>query len=237
MLKIEHLTKQFGDFKAVDDLSLEVKSGQICAFIGHNGAGKTTTLKSIAGIIPFDGGEIYVDGESVKKNPIKTKMDIGYLPDDPALYEHLTAIDYLNFVADIYGISAKDRQERIESYAKRLNIYGELGNIISTFSHGMKQKIALISVFLHKPKLYLFDEPFVGLDPISSHELKVMMNEECERGAAFFYSTHVLEVAEKVCTHVAIIKHGKLVGYGEMGKVKGSKDLEKIFMELENENV
>lgn len=237
MLKIEHLTKQFGDFKAVDDLSLEVKSGQICAFIGHNGAGKTTTLKSISGIIPFESGEIYVDGESVKKNPIKTKMDIGYLPDDPALYEHLTAIDYLNFVADIYGISAKDRQERIEIYAKRLNIYGELGNIISTFSHGMKQKIALISVFLHKPKLYLFDEPFVGLDPISSHELKVMMNEECEQGAAFFYSTHVLEVAEKICTHVAIIKHGKLVGYGEMEKVKGAKDLEKIFMELENENV
>ena len=138
------MTKQFGDFKAVDDLSLEVKSGQICAFIGHNGAGKTTTLKSIAGIIPFEGGEIYVDGESVKKNPIRTKMDIGYLPDDPALYEHLTAIDYLNFVADIYGISAKDRQERIESYAKRLNIYGELGNIISTFSHGMKQKIGLM---------------------------------------------------------------------------------------------
>lgn len=237
MLKIEHLTKQFGDFKAVDDLCLEVQSGQICAFIGHNGAGKTTTLKSIAGIMPFEGGEIFVDGESVKKNPIKTKMDIGYLPDDPALYEHLTAIDYLNFVADIYGVPEKTRKERIETYAKRLNIYGELGGYISTFSHGMKQKIALISVFLHKPKLYLFDEPFVGLDPISSHELKVMMSEECERGAAFFYSTHVLEVAEKICTHVAIIKHGKLVGYGEMEKVKGSKDLEKIFMELENENV
>ncbi len=237
MLKIEHFTKKFGDFVAVDDLNLEISGGQICAFIGHNGAGKTTTLKSISGIIPFDDGEIFIDGVSVKKNPIEAKMKIGYLPDDPALYEHLTAIDYLNFVADIYGVSTDVRRERIESYAKRLNIYGELGNYISTFSHGMKQKIALISVFLHKPKLYLFDEPFVGLDPISSHELKLMMKEECDQGAAFFYSTHVLEVAEKICTHVAIIKHGKLAGFGEMDKVKGDKDLEKIFMEMENGDV
>ena len=230
MLKIEHLTKQFGDFKAVDDLSLEVKSGQICAFIGHNGAGKTTTLKSIAGIIPFEGGEIYVDGESVKKNPIKTKMDIGYLPDDPALYEHLTAIDYLNFVADIYGISAKDRQERIESYAKRLNIYGELGNIIATFSHGMKQKIALISVFLHKPKLYLFDEPFVGLDPKASFEVKEIMKEFCKNGGAIFFSTHVLEVAEKLCNKVAIIMDEKIVKCGTMSEIKKDKSLEEVFL-------
>lgn len=234
MLKINNLTKTFGKKVAVKNLSLTINDGDICAFIGHNGAGKTTTLKCIANIINYDSGEIFIDDINIKKEPLKAKFQIGYLPDDPRLYENLSAIDYLNFVADIFKVSKEVRKERIESLAKRLKIFDELGGKLSTFSHGMKQKIALISVFLHKPKIYLFDEPFVGLDPVSAHELKLMIKEECERGAIFFYSTHVLEVAEKLCTHVAIIKSGELIGSGSMSEVKGQKNLEEIFLELEN---
>lgn len=237
MLKINNLTKKYGNKKAVDNLSVEVKSGEICAFIGHNGAGKTTTLKAICSITDFDEGEIFVDNIDVKKNPIETKSIIGYLPDNPDLYENLRGIDYLNFIADIFNLSKEVRQERIMTYSKRLGIEENLNSIISTYSHGMKQKLALVSVFIHKPKLYLFDEPFVGLDPISSHELKLMMDEECANGSAFFYSTHVLEVAEKICSNVVIIKNGKLMGSGLMSEVKGDSDLEKIFLELEKENV
>lgn len=237
MLTIKNLTKKYGEKKAVDALSIEVKSGEICAFIGHNGAGKTTTLKAICGVISFEEGQIFVDGFDVSKESLKTKSIIGYLPDNPELYENLRGIDYLNFIADVFEVSKKDREERIESYSKRLAIKDNLKSLISTYSHGMKQKLALVSVFLHKPKLYLFDEPFVGLDPVSSHELKLIMKEECDNGSAFFYSTHVLEVAEKICSNVIIIKNGKLMGSGKMKDVKGDLDLEKIFLELEKENV
>ena len=236
MLEIKNFTKIYGDRRVVDKLTATVENGQICAFIGHNGAGKTTTLKSVAGIIDFDEGQILVDGIDVCKSPIDAKKIIGYLPDNPDLYETLKGIDYLNFIADVFNVNSADRKERIESYAKRLKIYDDLNTLISTYSHGMKQKLALVSVFLHKPRVYLFDEPFVGLDPISSHELKKMMNEECENGACFFYSTHVLEVAEKICTNVVIIRKGKLIDSGTMEKVKGNKDLEKVFLELEGEN-
>lgn len=236
MLTIKNLTKKYGDKKAVDNLSVEVKPGQICAFIGHNGAGKTTTLKSICGIINFDEGEITVDNIDIKKEPIKAKSLIGYLPDNPELYENLKGIEYLNFVCDVFSVSKEDRKTRIEDYSTRLGIKENLNQIISTYSHGMKQKLALVSVFIHKPKVYLFDEPFVGLDPVSSHELKVMMDEECKNGSCFFYSTHVLEVAEKICSHVVIIKNGKLMGSGTMQEIKGEADLEQIFLELEKEN-
>ena len=233
MLQISNLTKTFGTKTAVNNLSLSVKPGQICAFIGHNGAGKTTTLKAISNVLDFDNGTILVNGLDVSKHPIESKMQIGFLPDNPELYENLKGIDYLNFIANIFNVSKQDRQERIEHYSKRLSIYENLKQPISSYSHGMKQKLALVSVFLHKPKLYLFDEPFVGLDPVSSHELKKMMDEECANGSAFFYSTHVLDVAEKICSHVAIIKDGKLVGSGTMKEVMGDKSLEKIFLELE----
>ena len=233
MLEIKNLLKIYGTKKAVDNLTVDVPDGEICAFIGHNGAGKTTTLKAIAGIIDFDGGEIKVDGKSIKTEPLEVKKIIGYLPDNPDLYENLKGIDYLNFVADVYEIDADTRKNRIEEYAKRLKIYDDLKAVISTYSHGMKQKLALVSVFLHKPRLYLFDEPFVGLDPISSHELKKIMDEECENGASFFYSTHILEVAEKICSSIVIIKKGKLMGSGKMEEVKGDRDLEKLFLELE----
>ncbi len=235
MLKINNLTKKYGEFFAVDNLRLQVLSGEICAFIGHNGAGKTTTLKAIAGIINFEG-EIFVDGVDVKNNPVESKRRIGYLADNPDMYPNLSGIDYLNFVADVFAVSKKDRKDRIDHYAKRLGIYQSMGNLISTMSLGMKQKIALVSVFLHQPKLYLFDEPFVGLDPTSSFELKRIMKEECEKGCAIFYSTHVLEVVEKLCSHVAVIKNGKLIAHGRMEDVKKSSDLEKTFMELEEEN-
>lgn len=235
MLKIKNLTKKYGEKTAVDNLSLEVEAGQICAFIGHNGAGKTTTLKAIAGIIDFDGGEISIDGINIKTNSIEAKKKIAYLPDNPDLYEHLKGIDYLNFIADIFDVSEEERKAEIENYAKRLEIYNDLGAPISSYSHGMKQKLALVSALIHKPKLILLDEPFVGLDPVSSHAFKEIMNEFVKNGSAIFYSTHVLEVAEKICTHVAIIKQGKLVASGEMQKVRGTKNLESLFLELENE--
>lgn len=235
MLKIKNLTKKYGEKIAVNDLSLDVEAGQICAFIGHNGAGKTTTLKAIAGIIDFDGGEIYIDDINIKTNSIEAKKKIAYLPDNPDLYEHLKGIDYLNFIADIFDVSEEERKVEIENYAKRLEIYNDLGAPISSYSHGMKQKLALVSALIHKPKLILLDEPFVGLDPVSSHAFKEIMNEFVKNGSAIFYSTHVLEVAEKICTHVAIIKQGKLVASGEMQKVRGTKNLESLFLELENE--
>lgn len=235
MLKIKNLTKKYGEKIAVNDLSLDVEAGQICAFIGHNGAGKTTTLKAIAGIIDFDGGEIFIDDINIKTNSIEAKKKIAYLPDNPDLYEHLKGIDYLNFIADIFDVSEEERKVEIENYAKRLEIYNDLGAPISSYSHGMKQKLALVSALIHKPKLILLDEPFVGLDPVSSHAFKEIMNEFVKNGSAIFYSTHVLEVAEKICTHVAIIKQGKLVASGEMQKVRGTKNLESLFLELENE--
>ncbi len=235
MLKITGLTKKFGEKTAVDNLNIEVSAGQICAFIGHNGAGKTTTLRCIAGITGFDNGEITVDGIDVKTNSYEAKKVIAYLPDNPEMYEHLKGIDYLNFIADVFNVSVEDRKSRIEDYAKRLEIYKDLGLPISAYSHGMKQKVALVSALIHKPKLLLLDEPFVGLDPNASHQFKLIMNELAKDGSAIFYSTHVLEVAEKICTHVAIIKDGKLIEQGTMQEVRGKKSLESIFLELEDE--
>ena len=235
MLEIKNLTKKYDSKVAVDNLYLKVEAGQICAFIGHNGAGKTTTLKAIAGIIEFDEGEILVDGINIVSSPIEAKQKMAYLPDNPDLYEHLKGIDYLNFIANVYKVGKEERQKSIEEYAKRLEIYNNLKAPISSYSHGMKQKLALVSALIHKPKLLLLDEPFVGLDPISSHEFKEIMNEFVKNGSAIFYSTHVLEVAEKICTHVAIIKQGKLITHGEMKKVRGLKSLESLFLELENE--
>ena len=231
MLEIKNLTKKYDSKVAVDNLSLKVEAGQICAFIGHNGAGKTTTLKAIAGIIEFDEGEILVDGINIVSSPIEAKQKMAYLPDNPDLYEHLKGIDYLNFIANVYKVGKEERQKSIEEYAKRLEIYNNLKAPISSYSHGMKQKLALVSALIHKPKLLLLDEPFVGLDPISSHEFKEIMNEFVKNGSAIFYSTHVLEVAEKICTHVAIIKQGKLITHGEMKKVRGLKSLESLFLE------
>lgn len=235
MLEIKNLTKKYGNKIAVDDLSLTVESGQICAFIGHNGAGKTTTLKAIAGILNFEQGEIKIDGIDVKQNPIEAKRILSYLPDDPDLYDYLTGIEYLNFIANIFKLRQEERKQKIESYAKRIGIYDALQTQISSYSHGMKQKLALVSALIHSPRLLLLDEPFVGLDPISSHEMKLIMQEMAKDGATIFYSTHVLDVAEKICDQVAIIKQGKLVVFGKMEDVKGMQSLENVFLELEND--
>ena len=235
MLKIEHLTKKYGDFKAVDDLSLHIAPGEIYGFIGHNGAGKTTTLKSVVGILQFDNGEIYIDGTSITADPLKCKKEIAYIPDNPDIYEFMTGIKYLNFVADIFGVSAADRQEKIRKYAEIFELSSDLAQPISTYSHGMKQKLAIISAWFHSPKLIIMDEPFVGLDPKAAHLLKGMMREICDNGGAIFFSTHVLEVAEKLCDKIAIIKEGKLVRSGTMEEVKGDDSLEAVFLELEEE--
>lgn len=235
MLVIKNLTKKYGDKTVVDNLSLTVWPGEICAFIGHNGAGKTTTLKAIAGIIQFDEGQINVGEFDIRKDAFKAKQILHYLPDNPLLYEHLTGIEQLNFIADVFEIPEKERKEKIEYYAKRLEIYNDLNAKISTYSHGMKQKLAIVCALIHSPKLLLLDEPFVGLDPKVSHELKLIMQELAEKGVAIFYSTHVLDVAEKICSHVAIIKNGKLVESGKMEDVKGHVSLEDIFLEKENE--
>lgn len=235
MLKIQNLTKKFGEKIAVDNINIDVESGQICAFIGHNGAGKTTTLRCIAGITGFEEGEILIDGISIKQNPMEAKKIMAYLPDNPELYEHLKGIEYLNFIADIFKLDKETRQKRIEEYAKKLEIYNDLGYPISSYSHGMKQKIALVSALIHKPKLLLLDEPFVGLDPNASYQFKLIMQELANSGTTIFYSTHVLEVAEKLCSHVVIIKGGKLVESGKMEEVRGKKSLESIFLELGNE--
>ena len=235
MLKIEHLTKTFGEKKAVDDLSLHIAPGEIYGFIGHNGAGKTTTLKSVVGIQKFDEGEITVCGTSVKADPLTCKKQIAYIPDNPDLYDYMTGIKYLNFVADIFGIGAAERQERIHKYADIFELTADLGQPIASYSHGMKQKLAIISAWIHEPKLIIMDEPFVGLDPKAAHLLKGMMREVCDNGGAIFFSTHVLEVAEKLCDKVAIIKAGKLIRSGTMEEVKGDDSLEEVFLELEGE--
>lgn len=235
MLKIEHLTKKYGDFKAVDDLSLHIAPGEIYGFIGHNGAGKTTTLKSVVGILQFDNGEIYIDRTSITADPLKCKKEIAYIPDNPDIYEFMTGIKYLNFVADIFGVSAADRQEKIRKYAEIFELSSDLAQPISTYSHGMKQKLTIISAWIHSPKLIIMDEPFVGLDPKAAHLLKGMMREICDNGGAIFFSTHVLEVAEKLCDKIAIIKEGKLVRSGTMEEVKGDDSLEAVFLELEEE--
>ena len=235
MLRIEHLTKQYGDKKAVDDLSLHIAPGEIYGFIGHNGAGKTTTIKSCCGILQYDGGEIFIDGVSVKKDPLLCKSKLAYIPDNPDLYEFMTGIQYLNFVADVFGVSASDRQRRIHRYAEAFELTGDLAQPVSAYSHGMKQKLAVISALIHEPKLVIMDEPFVGLDPKASHLLKALMREICDRGGAIFFSTHVLEVAEKLCDKVAIIKGGRLIKSGTMEDVKGDESLESVFLELEEE--
>jgi ABC-2 type transport system ATP-binding protein len=233
MLVIEHLTKSYGgNVKAVDDLSLTVLPGDIYGFIGHNGAGKTTTLRAVAGILSFDSGSIRIDGKSIADEPIACKREMAYIPDNPDLYDHLTGIQYLNFVADIYGVSASDRDERIQTYADAFEMTPRLNDLIGSCSHGMKQKIALISALIHKPKLLLLDEPFVGLDPKAAHTLKGIMKELCDGGSAIFFSTHVLEVAEKLCNKIAIIKNGRLIAAGDMDKVKGDESLETLFLEL-----
>lgn len=233
MLRIEHLTKTYGEKKAVNDLSLHINSGEIYGFIGHNGAGKTTTIKSCCGILKFEQGEIYVDGISVKENPLECKKRIAYIPDNPDLYEFMTGIQFLNFVADIFAISQDERQERIHKYAEQFELLEDLAQPISAYSHGMKQKLAVISALIHKPKLIIMDEPFVGLDPKSSHILKGMMRDICDNGGAIFFSTHVLEVAEKLCDKVAIIKDGCLIKSGSMEEVKGDESLEAVVLELE----
>ncbi len=232
MLKICNLTKLYGDVKAVDNLSLEIAPGEIYGFIGHNGAGKTTTIKACCGIHQFDEGEIFVNGKSIKDDPIGCKRDMAYLPDNPDLYEFLSGVKYLNFISDMYGIPKKEREERINRYAKEFEIYEDLAQPISSYSHGMKQKLAIISALIHKPKLLIMDEPFVGLDPIASHKIKTIMRDICNEGGAIFFSTHVLEVAEKLCDKVAIIKKGKLVTMGTMDEVKGDTSLESVFLEL-----
>ncbi len=235
MLKIENLTKAYGDKKAVDDLSLHIKSGEIYGFIGHNGAGKTTTLKSVAGILRFDSGEIYIDGRSVKTEPIPCKSVTAYIPDNPDLYEFMSGIKYLNFIADIFKVTADERREKINKYAEMFELTKDLAEPIVSYSHGMKQKLAIISAWLHSPKLVIMDEPFVGLDPKAAHLLKGMMRELCDNGGAIFFSTHVLEVAEKLCDKVAIIKDGRLIRSGTMEEVKGDDSLEQVFLELEGE--
>lgn len=232
MLRIEHLTKQYGEKKAVDDLSLHIEKGEIYGFIGHNGAGKTTTIKSCAGILGFDSGEIYVDGISVKENPIEVKRRLAYIPDNPELYDFISGIKYLNFIADIYGVPAGERDTLIKQYGDMFEITNDLAKPISDYSHGMKQKLAVISALIHKPRLMLLDEPFVGLDPMASHLLKQLMHDICSSGGAIFFSTHVLEVAEKLCDRIAIIKNGRLVVSGTIEDVKGNTSLEEVFLEL-----
>ena len=232
MLKIEHLTKIYGDKKAVDDLCLHICPGEIYGFIGHNGAGKTTTLKSIVGILAFDEGTIEISGVSVKKNPIKCKKMLAYIPDNPDLYDYMTGIKYLNFIADIFELPSEVRKERIEKYAEAFELTDDLSQPISAYSHGMKQKLAIIAAWIHSPKLILMDEPFVGLDPKAAHILKEMMREHCTNDGAIFFSTHVLEVAEKLCDKVAIIQKGKLIQAGTMEEVKGNESLEEVFLEF-----
>ena len=235
MLRIEHLTKTYGDKKAVDDLSLHIRPGEIYGFIGHNGAGKTTTIKACCGIMSFDSGEIYIDGKNVKKEPMECKRVLAYIPDNPDLYDFLSGIKYLNFVCDIFGVPPAERQERIHKYADLFELTGDLAEPISAYSHGMKQKLAIISALVHSPKLIIMDEPFVGLDPVATHKLKGIMREHCDAGGAIFFSTHVLEVAEKLCDMVAIIKGGRLIRSGTMDEVRGDDSLEEVFLELEEE--
>ena len=235
MLQIKNLTKRFGEKVAVDDLTLHIAPGEIYGFIGHNGAGKTTTLRSIAGIQQFDAGEIRISGVSVTEDPMTCKRIMAYIPDNPDLYDFMTGIQFLNFIGDVFAVPADTRQERIRDYAARFELTEDLAQPISAYSHGMKQKLAIISAWLHAPKMILMDEPFVGLDPKAAHLLKEMMREHCDAGGAIFFSTHVLEVAEKLCDKVAIIRNGALVRSGTMDEVKGDESLEAVFLELEAE--
>lgn len=233
MLDIINLSKTYSKGKkAVDNISIKVEKGDIFGFIGHNGAGKTTTIKSIVGIIDFTEGDILIDGVSIRKNPMECKKKIAYIPDNPDLYDYLTGIQYLNFIGDIFEISKEQRGELIKYYAEKFELSNFLGNTISSYSHGMKQKLAIIGALIHKPKLLILDEPFVGLDPKASHTLKEEMKKLCKEGSAIFFSTHVLEVAEKICNKVAIIKNGVIVAEGTMEEVKGDSSLEDIFMEM-----
>jgi ABC-2 type transport system ATP-binding protein len=234
MLKITHLTKKYGEKTAVDDLSLEIKNREIYGFIGHNGAGKTTTIKSVVGILGFEDGTIEIDGMSIKDNPIECKRKIAYIPDNPDLYDYMSAIKYLNFIADVFGVGEQERMDRIRKYADAFELTSDLAQPVNSFSHGMKQKLAIIAAWIHNPKLVIMDEPFVGLDPKAAHILKEMMRELCDNGGAIFFSTHVLEVAEKLCDKVAIIKNGKLIKSGTMEDVKGDSSLESVFLELED---
>ena len=235
MLYIQHLTKRYGEKKAVDDLSLHIAPGEIYGFIGHNGAGKTTTLKTVVGILPFEEGEISINGTSIKADPLTCKRQLAYIPDNPDLYDYMTGSKYLSFIADIFGVGAEERQERIRKYADLFELTDDLAQPIAAYSHGMKQKLAIISAWLHQPRLIIMDEPFVGLDPKAAHTLKGMMREVCDQGGAIFFSTHVLEVAEKLCDKVAIIKGGRLIRAGTMEEVKGDDSLEEVFLELEDE--
>ena len=234
MLNIQHFTKTYGEKRAVDDLSLHIAPGEIYGFIGHNGAGKTTTLKAAVGILQFDAGEITIGGHSIQTEPLACKRLLAYLPDNPDLYDFMSGIQYLNFIADVFGIPAAERWARIEPYADAFELTGDLGQPISAYSHGMKQKLAIIAAWIHDPKLIIMDEPFVGLDPKAAHLLKGMMRELCDVGGAIFFSTHVLEVAEKLCDKVAIIKGGRLIRSGTMEEVKGDDSLEDVFLELED---
>ncbi|MDR1639732.1 MAG: ABC transporter ATP-binding protein [Clostridiales bacterium] len=235
MLKIERLTKKYGDKRAVDNLSLTIKAGEICGFIGHNGAGKTTTIKAVCGILGFDEGEIWIGGSSVKKEPLKCKKITAYVPDNPDLYEFLSGMQHLGFIADAFGISGSERKKKIDQYAQMFELSGDLASPVSSYSHGMKQKLALIAALIHDPKFLVFDEPFVGLDPKASRMVKDLMREKCNNGGAVFFSTHVLEVAERLCDKVAIIKGGRLAAYGSMEEVKGDSSLEDVFFELEGD--
>ena len=235
MLDIQHLTKTYGEKKAVDDLTLHIAPGEIYGFIGHNGAGKTTTLKAAVGILQFDSGEITVGGRSIRTDPLGCKRQLAYIPDNPDLYDYMTGIKYLSFIADVFGVNAVTRQARIREYAELFELTGDLAQPIAAYSHGMKQKLSIIAAWLHDPKLIIMDEPFVGLDPKASHLLKTMMRQVCDDGGAIFFSTHVLEVAEKLCDKVAIIKSGRLIRSGTMEEVKGDDSLEDVFLELEAE--
>ena len=236
MLDIQHLTKTYGEKKAVDDLTLHIAPGEIYGFIGHNGAGKTTTLKSVVGILQFDQGEITIGGKSIKTDPLACKRLLAYIPDNPDLYDYMTGIKYLHFIADVFGVDAQTRRERIRTYADTFELTGDLAQPIAAYSHGMKQKLAIIAAWLHDPRLIVMDEPFVGLDPKAAHTLKGMMRQVCDNGGAIFFSTHVLEVAEKLCDKVAIIKGGRLIRSGTMEEVKGDESLEDVFLELEGES-
>jgi ABC-2 type transport system ATP-binding protein len=235
MLEIKNLTKNYGNFKAVDNLSLHVKSGEIYGFVGHNGAGKSTTIRAVVGALDFEFGDIFINGYSINERPVECKRQIAYVPDNPDIYDHLTGIQYLNFIADIYGVSALDKNERIKKYSDLFEMSVHLGDLISAYSHGMKQKLVVISALLHNPKLLVLDEPFVGLDPVATHKLKEIMREVCINGGAIFFSSHVLEVVEKLCDRIGIIKAGKLVKEGTVEEILGEREsLEQLFLEIQN---
>ncbi len=236
MLEIKNYTKDYGSGKkACDNVSLVVEDGDIFGFIGHNGAGKSTTIKAVVGVLDFEEGEILINGHSIKDEPFECKKIMAYIPDNPDLYENLTGIQYLNFVADVYDVSSEDREERIKKYADRFDIYEALKEQISSYSHGMKQKVAIIGALIHNPKLLVLDEPFVGLDPKATFEIKQIMHEMCKNGTSVFFSTHVLDVAEKLCNKIAIIKQGKIVASGKTEELIGDQSLEEVFMEVAND--